>query len=392
MKSIRDIDAKDKRVLVRVDYNVPVNDDGEITSDTRIISSLPTIKFLIEKEAKIIIMSHFGRPKAKERIYRLDKIALRLSDLLGKKVEKMDEVAGEQVQKKTYDMNPGDILMIENVRFEDGETKNDPQLVKALASIGDLYVNDAFSASHRSHASVAGIAEMLPSYAGFSLEKEIIELDQLLHCPRHPFVLLQGGAKVSNKIGAIKRLMEKLDVICIGGGMAFTFLKAMGHDVGRSILEVEKVELAREMIERARQLRKKLILPVDVVVTDSMDLDHVKCREVVPVDKISANAIGADIGPSTIELFKKSIIYGKTILANGPMGIFEKDGFGTGTMDLYRFLGDFRDSNIVAAGGDTSAAIEKFGLASRFNYISLGGGAALEYLEGKELPGIKPLL
>lgn len=389
MKSIRDIDVKNKRVLVRVDYNVPIDENGDIASDTRIISSLPTIKFLIEKEAKVIIMTHFGRPKAKEPQFRLDKIALRLADLLGKKVDKTNEVIGEKVEQKSKQMNTGDILMLENVRFEAGETKNDPELIKAFASIGDIFVNDAFSASHRSHASVAGIAEILPSCAGFSLEKELIELDQLLHHPQHPFILLQGGAKVSNKIGAIKRLMEKLDVICIGGGMAFTFLKAMGHNVGKSILEHEKIEVAREMIERARQSGKKLILPIDVVVTDS--LDKVGYREVVASDKIPSHAIGADIGPSTVELFKKSIIYGKTVLANGPMGIFEKEGFGTGTMDLYRFLGDFRDSNIVAAGGDTSAAIEKFGLSSRFNYISLGGGATLEYLEGKELPGIKQL-
>ncbi len=390
MKSIRDVDVRHRKVLLREDYNVPVDSEGIITSDARIIASLPTIKFLIEQEAKIIIISHMGRPKEKEEQYSLHRVADRLEILTETKVIMADQTVGESVQSLADALQPGEILMLENVRFEPGEMRNDPVFSQSLASLGEIYVNDAFSASHRKHASVAGITALLPAYAGFAMEKELIELNQLLDKPLHPFILLQGGAKVSNKIGVIKRLLEKLDLICIGGGMAFTFLKAQGFSIGKSYFEHENIEVANEIMLKAAQLDKKLVFPVDFMVTDSIDQPTI--REIVACDRIPENMIGVDIGPSSIELFKKSIVYGKTILTNGPMGIFEKEGFGTGTMDLFRFLGDFRDSHIVAAGGDTSAAIEKFGLSSRFNYISLGGGATLEYLEGKELPGVKPLL
>jgi phosphoglycerate kinase len=390
MRSIRDVEVRHRKVLLREDYNVPMDAKGNITSDARIIASLPTIKYLMEQEAKIIIISHMGRPKGREEQYSLHRVADRLALLTEAKVMMAEQTTGEEVEALANSLQPGEILMLENVRFEPGETCNDALFSKALASLGEIYVNDAFSASHRKHASVSGIADLLPAYAGFAMEKELIELNQLLDKPRHPFILLQGGAKVSNKIGVIKRLLEKLDVICIGGGMAFTFLKAEGFSIGRSYYEKENIEVAEEIISKAAQLNKKLVFPVDFMVTDS--IENPTKREIVACDRIPENMIGVDIGPSSIELFKKSIVYGKTILTNGPMGIFEREGFGTGTMDLFRFLGDFRDSHIVAAGGDTSAAIEKFGLSSRFNYISLGGGATLEYLEGKELPGVKPLL
>lgn len=390
MRSIREVEVRHQTVLLREDYNVPIDKNGQITSDTRIIASLPTIKYLMEKEAKVVIVSHMGRPKGCDPMYRLDQVADRLTALLGKKVLKTPGITGDEVKSAIDQMQAGDVLMLENVRFDPRENTNEAEFSKELAALGQIYVNDAFSASHREHASVLGITNYLPSYAGFSMEKEIIELNQLLDHPAHPFILLQGGAKVSNKIGVIERLLDKLDVICIGGGMAFTFLRAQGYAVGKSYLEIEKLDVATKIMEMAKNLGKKLILPVDFLVTDS--LEHSTHREIVAFDKIQDHMIGADIGPSSVELFKKHMLYGKTILTNGPMGIFEKEGFGTGTLDLYRFLGNFRDTHVLAAGGDTSAAIEKFGLASRFNYISLGGGATLEYLEGKELPGIKPLL
>ena len=332
MRSIREAEVHHQIVLLREDYNVPTDKEGQITSDTRIIASLPTIKYLIEKEARVVIVSHMGRPKGNDPMFRLDKVADRLTALLGRKVLKTEGIIGDEVKSAIDQMHPGDVLMLENVRFDPRENANDPEFSKELASLGHLYVNDAFSASHREHASVLGITEHLPSYAGFSMEKEIIELNHLLDHPAHPFILLQGGAKVSNKIGVIERLLDKLDVICIGGGMAFTFLKAQGYAVGKSYLEIEKLDVAKKIMEMAKSLGKKLILPVDFLVTDS--LEHSKHREIVAFDKIQDHMIGADIGPSSVELFKKHMLYGKTILTNGPMGIFEKEGFGTGTLDL----------------------------------------------------------
>lgn len=389
MKTIRDVQVSQKRVLVREDFNVPVDANGEITSDSRIIAALPTIKYLLDRDAKIILMSHFGRPSDQEDKYRLHKIGERLSEVLKVKVRKMNQVVGSEVTEAVATMQPKEVVLLENVRFDKRETRNDSAFSRELALLGDLFVNDAFSASHREHASVCGIADFLPAYAGFQMEKEIQELSKVLDNPVHPFILLQGGAKVSTKIGIIRKLLPKLDKICIGGGMAFTFLKALGHNIGKSFAEEDCVHLAKEILEEAKSLGKDIILPSDFIITDS--LENPQQKQVIGLQQFPDNMIGADIGPVSIEVFKRTLIYGKMILCNGPMGVFETPGFKTGTPDLYRFLGDIRDSYEIAAGGDTSAAIEQFGLMNKFTYISSGGGATLEFLEGKILPGIAKL-
>jgi len=389
MKTIRDIELQGKRVLIREDLNVPLSPTGEITSDSRIMTAIPTLRFLLEHKAKIIIMSHLGRPKKNEDIYKLDQVAKRLSELVMKPVKKLDKLTGPEVVDAVNQMQDGEIIMLENVRFDPRETKNDPSLSRELALLGDIFVNDAFSASHNEHSSICGVADFLPVFAGFQLERELQELNKLLVSPRHPFILLQGGAKVSTKIGVIEKLLPRIDKICIGGGMACTFLKARGYSVGKSIVEEDNLEIAREIMEKAKQSGKEIQLPVDFVVTDS--IENSKIKQVVSIDRFPEDMIGADIGPITIENFKRTLIYGKTILANGPMGVFEVTGFKTGTLDLYRFLGDIRDAYEIAAGGDTSAAIEQFGLTNKFTYISSGGGATLEFLEGKVLPGIAKL-
>lgn len=389
MKTIRDVKVNQKKVLIREDFNVPVDSNGDITSDTRIISAIPTIKFLLDREAKIILMSHFGRPVDQEDKFKLNKVGERLSEILKVRVRKMDQVVGEEVNQAVSEMKPKEIVLLENVRFDKRETKNNPEFSRELALLGDMFVNDAFSASHREHASVCGIADFLPAYAGFQMEKEIQELTKVLENPIHPFILLQGGAKVSTKIGIIRKLLPKLDKICIGGGMAFTFLKALGHSVGKSFVEEDCVHLAKEILDEAKHLGKEIVLPNDFIITDS--LENPQLRQVSNLTQFPADMIGADIGPASIEVFKRTLIYGRMILCNGPMGVFETPGFKTGTLDLYRFLGDIRDSYEIAAGGDTSAAIEQFGLMNKFTYISTGGGATLEFLEGKILPGIAKL-
>jgi len=389
VKTIRDVKVNQKKVLIREDFNVPVDANGDITSDSRIISAMPTIKYLLDREAKIILMSHFGRPVDQEDKFKLNKVGERLSEILKVRVRKMDQVVGEEVTQAVSEMNAKEIVLLENVRFDKRETKNNPEFSRELALLGDMFVNDAFSASHREHASVCGIADFLPAYAGFQMEKEIQELTKVLENPIHPFILLQGGAKVSTKIGIIRKLLPKLDKICIGGGMAFTFLKALGHSVGKSFVEEDCVHLAKEILDEAKHLGKDIVLPSDFIITDS--LENPQQRQVINLAQFPADMIGADIGPASIEVFKRTLIYGRMILCNGPMGVFETPGFKTGTLDLYRFLGDIRDSYEIAAGGDTSAAIEQFGLMNKFTYISSGGGATLEFLEGKILPGIAKL-
>lgn len=389
MKTIRDIEVTGKRVLIREDLNVPMDSSGEITADSRIMAAVPTIKYLLDRGARVIVMSHLGRPKKNEDIFKLDRVASRLSELLMKPVKKMDHLTGEVVIDACSHMQNGDIIMLENVRFDPRETKNDPSLSRELALLGDIFVNDAFSASHREHCSVCGVADFLPVFAGFQMEKEIQELNKVLENPVHPFILLQGGAKVSTKIGILEKLLPKIDKVCIGGGMAFTFLKAQGFCVGKSIVEEDSLGMAKEILDKAKLLGKEIQLPVDFIITDSIEKSTI--RQVVSIDRFPENMIGADIGPITVENFKRMLIYGKTILANGPMGVFEVAGFKTGTLDLYRFLGDIRDAYEIAAGGDTSAAIEQFGLTNKFTYISSGGGATLEFLEGIVLPGIAKL-
>jgi phosphoglycerate kinase len=389
MNTIRDIEVFGKRILIREDLNVPMDANGEITSDSRIMSAVPTIKYLLERGAKVIIMSHLGRPKKNEDEFKLDPVARRLSELLKKPVKKMDQLTGKNIEEAVAGMQNGEVIMLENVRFDPRETKNDPSLSRELALLGDYFVNDAFSASHREHCSVCGVADFLPVFAGFQMEKEIQELNKVLEHPVHPFILLQGGAKVSTKIGILEKLLPKIDKVCIGGGMAFTFPKAMGYCVGKSIVEEDNIGIAKEILIKAKEMGKEIMLPVDFIITDSIEKSTV--RQVVSIDRFPNDMIGADIGPNTVENFKRVLIYGKTILANGPMGVFEMPGFKTGTLDLYRFLGDIRDAYEIAAGGDTSAAIEQFGLTNKFTYISSGGGATLEFLEGIVLPGIAKL-
>jgi phosphoglycerate kinase len=391
LRSIKDVDVKGKFVLLRDDFNVPIDEEGNITDASKIFASLPTIKYLIEKGAKVIIVSHLGRPKDTEPIFKLDNIARKLSELLGKDVKKLDEILGPEVRREVNLMKEGDVILLENIRFDPRETKNDPVFSQQLASLAQIYVNDAFGSAHRAHSSVYGVTEFLPFYAGFLLEKEVSELTKLLENPHKPFILLQGGAKISSKIGVIERLLPKLDSICIGGGMAFTFLFANGFKVGKSMVEEDQADVAREILNMGADLNKRIILPIDIIVTDS--LNEPTFIDVCDADKIPSSLIGADIGPATIKLFKEELKNGNSILANGPLGVFENEKFATGTIEIYKLLGEIKErgASIIAAGGDTTAAINKFDLGKSFTYISTGGGATLEFLEGKELPPIKKL-
>lgn len=391
MKSIRDVEVKGKRILLRDDFNVPIDEDGKITDDTKIIASIPTIQYLIDRGAKLIVISHLGRPKDMEPHLKLDNVAKRLSELLGKEVKKLDGIYGESVKREIDLMKEGDIILLENIRFDPRETKNDPSFSKELAQLADIFVNDAFGSAHRAHSSVYGITEFLPSYAGFLLEKEVSELSKLLETPAKPFILLQGGAKILSKIGVIEKLLPKLDLICIGGGMAFTFLAAKGFSVGKSLVEDDQIKVAKEILDKGESSGKKIILPIDLVITDS--LSDPKFVEICPCEKIPDDAIGVDIGPASIKLFKDELKYGNTILVNGPLGIFETEKFANGTVEIYKFLKEIKKKNasIIAAGGDTGASIKKFGLDDSFTYVSTGGGATLEFLEGKELLPIKKL-
>jgi 3-phosphoglycerate kinase len=385
-KSVKDFDFSGKKTLLRVDFNVPVDKSGNITDDTRIASALPTIKYLIDNNARLIIMSHFGRPKnGPEDKFRLNAIGIRLQQLLGKEVNKLDHVIGPQVEKAVSEMKDRDIILLENVRFEPGETKNDPELSKKMASLGEIFVNDAFGSCHRAHCSTAGIAEYLPTAAGFLLHKEIEAFDLILENPERPFVAMIGGAKVSSKIGVIKKLMDLADVIIIGGGMAFTFYKALGYGIGSSLCEDEYIETAREAMDQAREKGIEFILPPDAVIADKFHEDS-KTR-IVDVREIPENWMGLDIGPESIEVIKKTLAQARTIVWNGPMGVFEIEKFSKGTFEIAAAVADSQARAIVG-GGDSVAAVNKSGQADRIYHISTGGGASLEMLEGKELPGI----
>jgi 3-phosphoglycerate kinase len=392
MKSIRDANVTHKTVLVRVDMNVPLDNQGNITSEARILAAVPTLNFLLSQQAKLVLITHLGRPKNQEPVFRTEKIALRLGQILGPEVlvEYTRDIIGPSVQKKIQNIPYGSVLMLENIRFHPGETQGSPELSKALSELGDLYVNDAFSCCHRDHASVTGIPDFLPSYAGFQLEKEITELNHLNTHPQNPFVLLQGGAKVSSKLGLLKALLGKLDKLIIGGGMAFTFLKAMGYSVGQSLVEDDKLDLAEEILKMAETTDTNVVLPIDFIVTDRIQEDTM--IETVSLGDIPNDMIGVDIGPSSIQLFYQEMIPAATILFNGPMGIFEVSAFSHGTKELYRKAGILHQAYKVAAGGDTAAAIETFGYTNYFSYISMGGGATLAYIEGKQLPGILKLM
>lgn len=388
-KSIKDLNVAGKRVFCRVDFNVPMQ-DGKVSDDTRIRAALPTIQYLVEQGAKVILASHLGRPKGKvvEEL-RLTPVAERLSELLGKKVEKADEAFGDQVKSQIDTLTDGDVLLLENVRFYAGEEKNDAELAKSFAELADVYVNDAFGAAHRAHASTEGIAQYLPAVAGLLMEKELEVLGKALSNPERPFTAIIGGAKVKDKIGVIDNLLEKVDNLIIGGGLAYTFVKATGHEVGKSLLEEDKIDLAKSFIKKAEDKGVKLYMPIDVVVAD--DFSPTANTKEVAIDSIPSDWEALDIGPKTSALYADVIKNSKLVIWNGPMGVFEFDLFANGTKTVAVALAESTDTYSVIGGGDSAAAVEKFNLADKMSHISTGGGASLEFMEGKELPGVVAL-
>jgi len=388
-KSVEDIELKGKKVIVRVDFNVPLDKEGNITDDTRIRAALPTINYILEKGATVILMSHLGRPKGEVREdMRLAPVAKRLGELLGKEVVMCRDCVGEETRKIISGMQTGDIALLENLRFHKQEEENDPDFAKELAYYADVYVNDAFGTAHRAHASTEGIAKFIPAVAGFLMEKEIEFLGKLLYQPEKPYIAIIGGAKVSTKIGVLEKLLEKVDSLLIGGGMSYTFLKAKGFEVGKSLVETDKVNMAFELIKKADERGIQLILPLDHIVAEKIEQDT-KSRT-VETNSIPKDMIGVDIGPRTIKAYKKEIKRGKTVFWNGPMGVFEIEKFAKGTNQIARALTSSGATTVVG-GGDSVAALNKLGLAEKISHVSTGGGASLEFLEGKELPGIKAL-
>jgi phosphoglycerate kinase len=389
-RSIKDLDVQNKRVLLRVDYNVPVSKDGAITDDKRILETLPTIRYLLDKNATVILVTHMGRPDGKiVESLRLDKIAQRLSSLLGKPVNKLNSVIGPDVTQVVANAKPGDIIMLENVRFLKEEKNGSEELAKKLAALADVYVDDAFATAHRPDTSVAGVPQFLPSAAGFLLEKEIDVLETVTTSARKPFIAILGGAKVSDKIGLIKNLLTKTDAILIGGGMAFTFLKAMGYAIGFSLVEEDYLKVADEIIEAAKTRGTRLLLPMDVIVTNEIKAGS--SHRIVDIEEIPADQIGVDIGPKTIQAFEEEIAKASTIIWNGPMGVIEIDEFAEGTKSLARIVAMRSDALTVAGGGETASVIDALNLQHDFKHVSTGGGAFLEYLEGKQLPGIEAI-
>jgi phosphoglycerate kinase len=388
-KTLKDVDVKGKRVFCRVDFNVPMQ-DGKITDETRIRAALPTINYLVEQGAKVILASHFGRPKGKVvEEMRLTPVAARLGEILGKNVQKADEAYGDSVKQKIEAMSEGDVLLLENVRFYPGEEKNDPELAKEFAALADVYVNDAFGAAHRAHASTEGIAHYLPAVAGFLMEKELEVLGKALSNPERPFTAIIGGAKVKDKIGVIDNLLEKVDNLIIGGGLAYTFVKAQGNEVGKSLLEEDKIDLANSFIAKAKEKGVNFYMPIDVIVADDFSPDA-NTKE-VSIDSIPSDWEALDIGPKTAELYMDVIKKSKLVIWNGPMGVFEFDKFAQGTKAVAEALAESKDTYSVIGGGDSAAAVEKFNLAEQMSHISTGGGASLEFMEGKELPGVVAL-
>ena len=390
-KTVSDMDLAGKKVLLRCDFNVPQDKaTGEITSDKRIVASLPTIQYLLDHGAAVIACSHLGKPKGEwKESLTLAPVAKRLSELLGKPVIFAKDIVGEDAKAKAAALQPGEILLLENLRFEKGEEKNDPKFAKELASLADVYVSDAFGTVHRAHASTAGVAAYLPAYAGLLVEKELSVMGKALENPKRPFVAILGGAKVSDKIGVIQNLLDKADTIMIGGGMAYTFLKAMGYSVGDSLLEADKVDFAREMIEQAQKKDVMFLLPVDTAIHTKFE--NTNEFMTVDVSMIPDGYMGLDIGPQTVELFSAAIRQAGTIVWNGPMGVFEFSAFAAGTEAVAKAVAESNAITIVG-GGDSAAAVEKLGYADRMTHISTGGGASLEFLEGKDLPGVACLL
>ncbi|MGO1468885.1 MAG: phosphoglycerate kinase [Tissierella sp.] len=390
-KTLKDMDLKGKKVLVRCDFNVPMNDEGEITDDTRIRSSLPTIEYLLENKAKIILMSHLGRPKGEaNHKYSLKAVSEKLSQILGKDVKFLqdDNVVSETVKEAINSMQEADIVLLENTRFRKEETKNGDNFSKELASLGEIFINDAFGTSHRAHSSNVGVSTYLPSALGFLVGKEVDIMGKALDDPERPFLAILGGAKVSDKIGVIDNLLEKVDSIIIGGGMAYTFLKAMGLEVGTSLLEEEKVALAKSLLEKAKEKGVDLLLPTDIVVAKEFKNDTE--FKTVNIENIPSDMMGLDIGEKTIEKFRETIAKSKTIIWNGPVGVFEMENFSKGTYAVAEALADSHASTIIG-GGDSASAVEKAGYSEQMTHVSTGGGASLELLEGKKLPGIEAI-
>ena len=391
LKTIDQLDASGKRVVMRVDFNVPVK-DGVVTDDTRIKAALPTIKHLLEQGARLVLMSHRGRPSGEgfEEEFSLRPAALRLSELLGSPVVFATDVVGPDAQAKAASLKDGQVLLVENLRFDKREKKNDPAFCEELAKLGEVYVNDAFGTAHRAHASTAGLANLLPAYAGYLMANEVSTLTGMLDQPKRPFVAILGGSKVSDKIQVIDALMDKADTLIIGGGMCFTFLLAQGKKVGTSLKEEDWVERAGEMIKRAAEKDVKLLLPVDVVVADKFAEDA--NTKTVTVDEIPDDMMGLDIGPETAKIYAQAIAEGKTVFWNGPLGGFEMDAFAVGTKDVALAVAANKEADTIIGGGDSVAAVNKFDLADQMTFISTGGGASMELVEGKELPGVAALM
>ena len=388
-KTIRDIDLKGKRVIVRVDFNVPQDKEGKITDDNRIVGALPTIKYLVEQNAKVVLMSHLGRPKGEFNMkYSLAPAALRLSELLGRPVKMAKDVIGEDADRIVASLKEGEVCLLENLRFHNEEEKNDADFAKKLSGYGDIYVNDAFGTAHRAHASTEGVAHYLPAVSGFLIEKELKFLGGAVEHPGRPFVAILGGAKVSDKIGVINNLLEKVDVLIVGGGMAYTFIKAQGGEIGKSLLEADRLEYALEMIEKAKAKGVKLLLPEDSVAADAYSNDAK--IEVVDSYKIPEGYLGLDIGPKAQKAFAEAIRGAKTVVWNGPMGVSEMSNFAAGTVAVAKAMAESEAVTIIG-GGDSAAAVVQLGFGDKMSHISTGGGASLEFLEGLELPGVAAL-
>ena len=391
LKELKKENLKNKKVMVRVDFNVPLDENLKVSDDTRIIKALDTIKFLLSSDCTLILMSHLGRPKGKvvDKM-RLNPVGEYLAKLLNRKVVTLDDCVGDEVKNAVSTSKPGDIFLLENLRFHEEEEKNDINFAKKLASIADIYVNDAFGAAHRAHASTVGVTRYLPSYAGFLMEKEVLFLSKLLTSPEKPFVSIIGGAKVSGKIEILERLVKVCDVLLIGGGMAYTFLSARGYNVGRSILEKDLIDYVKKIEKEAKKENTEIVVPVDSIVTKEFKEDA-KFLD-LPIDKIESDMIGMDIGESTVKIFEQKIDNAKTIFWNGPLGVFEMERFSRGTNQIAKKIANLGNSVFsVVGGGDSIAAINKIGLADRISHISTGGGASLEYLGGKILPGLVAL-
>ncbi|MCG8483265.1 MAG: phosphoglycerate kinase [Clostridia bacterium] len=390
-KSIEDISIKGKKVIVRCDFNVPMDDEKNITDDIRIRSSIPTIQYLIDHKAKVVLMSHLGRPKGTPNPkYSLEPVAKRLSEILKKEVTFIDEdrVVNEKTREAAAGLQDGEVALLQNVRYRKEETDNNLEFAKELASLAEVFVNDAFGTAHRAHASTAGIAEFLPAVSGYLIKKEIDFIGKALENPERPFTAILGGAKVSDKIGVIKNLLNKVDALIIGGGMAYTFLKAQGYEIGQSLLEADKIDLAKSLLDEAKKKNVNLLLPVDIVAAKEFKNDTE--FECVSIENMPSDKMGLDIGKETIEIFRQEVLKSKLIIWNGPMGVFEMPNFAIGTEGIAKALSDSSAVTIIG-GGDSAAAVEQLGYADKMTHISTGGGASLELLEGKELPGLKVL-